>query len=240
MLARRGRAGERDLAHERVRDERLAGPAPVPGTTFRRPAAGPPRRGSRPSRSVVSGVVSAGLATTVLPHSSAGPSLLDSSVVGKFHGTIAPTTPSGRRSTRPSSRRRDRAHRRRGPPSPAPRSARACRPPVQLDPRLAHRLALLGDKDRHELGDVRLERLGARVQELAALRVAEAATRRAERGVRAAAPPRRPLRAGRGHVGDVLAGAGIHDGEGGGVGVAGDGVGAGAGVGGVGVGAAGA
>ena len=45
------------------------------------------------SRSVVSGVVSAGLATTVLPDTSAGPSLLHSSVVGKFHGTIAPTTP---------------------------------------------------------------------------------------------------------------------------------------------------
>ena len=44
----------------------------------------------------------AGLATTVLPHTSAGPSLLASSVVGKFHGTIAATTPSGRRSTRPS------------------------------------------------------------------------------------------------------------------------------------------
>ena len=55
-----------------------------------------------PSRSVVSGVVSAGLATTVLPHSSAGPTLLHSSVVGKFHGTIAATTPSGRRNTRPS------------------------------------------------------------------------------------------------------------------------------------------
>ena len=50
----------------------------------------------------MNGVVSAGLATTVLPARKAGPSLLHSSVVGKFHGTIAATTPSGRRSVRAS------------------------------------------------------------------------------------------------------------------------------------------
>ena len=125
------------------------------------------------SRSVVSGVVSAGLATTVLPHSSAGPSLLHSSVVGKFHGTIAATTPSGRRSTRPSTPAStlwsDAAH--------LARQARVVlervRGLVQLDLGLADRLALLGDEDRHELVDVGLEGLGHRVQDLAAVGVAE-------------------------------------------------------------------
>ena len=75
---------------------------PVPVTTLRTPGGSPASARISASRSVVNGVESAGLATTVLPHSSAGPSLLHSSVVGKFHGTIAATTPSGRRSTRPS------------------------------------------------------------------------------------------------------------------------------------------
>ena len=76
--------------------------APVPVTTLSTPGGRPASVRISASASVVNGVVSAGLATTVLPVSSAGPSLLESSVVGKFHGTIAPTTPSGRRSTVPS------------------------------------------------------------------------------------------------------------------------------------------
>ena len=75
---------------------------PAPGTTLKTPGGSPASVRISASRRVVNGVVSAGLATTVFPHSSAGPSLLHSSVVGKFHGTIAATTPSGRRSTRPS------------------------------------------------------------------------------------------------------------------------------------------
>ena len=75
---------------------------PVPGTTLSTPGGTPAAARISAKRNVVKGVVSAGLATTVLPHSSAGPSLLLSSVVGKFHGTIAATTPSGRRRTRPS------------------------------------------------------------------------------------------------------------------------------------------
>ena len=46
---------------------------------------------------------------------------------------------------------------------------------VQLDLGLADRLALLGDEDRHELVDVRLEGLRARVDDLAAVGVAEPA-----------------------------------------------------------------
>ena len=76
--------------------------APVPGSTVSTPSGSPASARISPSRSVVSGVESAGFATTVLPHSNAGPSLLHSNVVGKFQGTMAATTPSGRRSTRPS------------------------------------------------------------------------------------------------------------------------------------------
>ena len=75
---------------------------PRPLSTLNTPAGSPASVKISASRSVVSGVVSAGLATTALPVRNAGPSLLHSSVVGKFHGTIAATTPSGRRSTRPS------------------------------------------------------------------------------------------------------------------------------------------
>ncbi len=75
---------------------------PLPVTTLNVPAGRPPSARSSANRSVVSGVVPAGLATTVLPATRAGASLLQSSVVGKFHGTIAATTPSGRRRTMPS------------------------------------------------------------------------------------------------------------------------------------------
>jgi hypothetical protein len=48
------------------------------------------------SRSAVSGVVSAGFKTTVLPHASAGASFHAAMSSGKFHGMIWPATPSGR------------------------------------------------------------------------------------------------------------------------------------------------
>ena len=74
---------------------------PGPVTTLKTPLGRPASCSSSAIRSVVSGVVSAGLATIVLPATSAGASLFASSVVGKFHGTIAPTTPSGRLVTSP-------------------------------------------------------------------------------------------------------------------------------------------
>ena len=40
---------------------------------------------------------SAGLSTTVLPHTSAGQSFQAGIAIGKFHGVIAPTTPTGMR-----------------------------------------------------------------------------------------------------------------------------------------------
>jgi hypothetical protein len=42
-----------------------------------------------------SGVSSAGFSTTVLPHTSAGAIFQIGIATGKFHGVIAPTTPSG-------------------------------------------------------------------------------------------------------------------------------------------------
>ena len=54
---------------------------------------------SRPSRFALNGVFGAGLSTTVLPLPSAWPSLLRVTSNGKFHGTIAPTTPTGSRHT---------------------------------------------------------------------------------------------------------------------------------------------
>ena len=65
------------------------------------PGGSPPSFISSTSRMVESGVVLAGLATTVLPTASAGAILFASRVSGKFQGMMAPTTPSGRRTTRP-------------------------------------------------------------------------------------------------------------------------------------------
>jgi hypothetical protein len=46
------------------------------------------------------GVSGAGLSTTVFPVASAWPSLLSVTSTGKFHGTMAPTTPTGSLTTR--------------------------------------------------------------------------------------------------------------------------------------------
>ena len=43
----------------------------------------------------MSGVSSAGLSTTVQPAASAGASFQLARLSGKFHGTMAPTTPTG-------------------------------------------------------------------------------------------------------------------------------------------------
>jgi hypothetical protein len=45
----------------------------------------------------VSGVCSAGFSTTVFPQASAGAIFQAAMSSGKFHGTIAPTTPTGSR-----------------------------------------------------------------------------------------------------------------------------------------------
>ena len=55
-------------------------------------------RRSRAKRSAFSGVSSEGFSTTEQPHASAGATFHAAICSGKFHGTIAPTTPTGSRS----------------------------------------------------------------------------------------------------------------------------------------------
>ena len=70
---------------------------PKPGTTFSTPGGKSASRASSPMRSAVSGVSSAGLSTTVQPQASAGAIFHMPIMSGKFHGTMAPTTPIGSR-----------------------------------------------------------------------------------------------------------------------------------------------
>ena len=68
---------------------------PLPGITVRTSSGSPASRASSPSRIAVSGVSSAGLRTTVLPAASAGANPQPAIGIGKFQGTMMPTTPSG-------------------------------------------------------------------------------------------------------------------------------------------------
>ncbi len=68
---------------------------PLPGITVSTPSGIPASIASSPIRSAVSGVSSAGLRTTVLPAASAGAKPQPAMGIGKFHGTITDTTPSG-------------------------------------------------------------------------------------------------------------------------------------------------
>ena len=68
---------------------------PLPGMTVSTPAGSPASSASSPIRIAVSGVISAGLSTTVLPAASAGAKPQPAIGIGKFHGTMTPTTPSG-------------------------------------------------------------------------------------------------------------------------------------------------
>ena len=74
---------------------------PRPVTTFRTPSGSPASENSRATCSVASGVVDAGLATTVFPDATAGATFVPSSVSGKLYGVIAAHTPIGRRITIP-------------------------------------------------------------------------------------------------------------------------------------------
>ena len=68
---------------------------PLPGRICSTPSGSPASRASSPMRSALSGVSSAGLTTTVLPAASAGAKPQPAMAMGKFHGTMTPTTPSG-------------------------------------------------------------------------------------------------------------------------------------------------
>ena len=71
---------------------------PGPVMTFSTPGGRPTSCAISARASAVSGVWLAGLMITVLPHASAGATFHAVSSSGKFHGTIAATTPTGSRS----------------------------------------------------------------------------------------------------------------------------------------------
>ena len=68
---------------------------PLPGRTVNTCSGMPASRASSPRRMAVSGVSSAGLSTTLFPAASAGANPHAAIGIGKFHGTITLTTPSG-------------------------------------------------------------------------------------------------------------------------------------------------
>src|SRR5438128_1180229 len=70
---------------------------PAPTTTLSTPSGMPADSASSSSSSAVMGVKPAGFSTTVLPAASAGPTFQEAMAIGKFQGTISPTTPSGSR-----------------------------------------------------------------------------------------------------------------------------------------------
>ena len=91
-----GRPRERDLVDRRGCGRGAAPVAPSPVTMFTTPGGTCACRQTSAKSSAVSGVVSAGLSTTVLPHASAGAIFHASIRSGKFQGTICAATPSGR------------------------------------------------------------------------------------------------------------------------------------------------
>ncbi len=66
-----------------------------PVTTLNTPGGTPASSASSARRSAVSGVSGDGFSTTVQPAASAGISFHVAIISGKFHGTIAATTPTG-------------------------------------------------------------------------------------------------------------------------------------------------
>ena len=79
----------------------IASPVAWPMTTLTTPSGRPPSISASMHNKVDSGVVLAGFSTTVLPAAIAGATLLAARVSGKFHGTMAPHTPMGLRTTSP-------------------------------------------------------------------------------------------------------------------------------------------
>ena len=68
---------------------------PLPGKTLNTPSGIPAINANSPKRIADSGVYSAGFNTTVLPAANAGAKPHPAIGIGKFQGTIIPTTPSG-------------------------------------------------------------------------------------------------------------------------------------------------
>src|SRR5437660_1005935 len=98
ILRSRGDVGEHRFLLSLGYDGAESAVAPGPGTTFRAPGGRPAASAISPSSRAVRGVSWAGLSTTVHPAASAGATFHVARFNGKFHGTIAPTTPTGSRS----------------------------------------------------------------------------------------------------------------------------------------------
>src|SRR2546421_4907383 len=75
----------------------LPPPLPRPGITLSTPAGSPASFAYSANFRSESDVFDAGLITTALPQASAGAIFHTASISGKFHGVIAPTTPTGSR-----------------------------------------------------------------------------------------------------------------------------------------------
>src|SRR2546425_10342883 len=73
---------------------------PQPGSTWSTPGGSPAAWASSPSFIAVSGERDAGLSTTQLPVGSAGAAFQHAIGNGKFHGTMAATTPIGWRNVK--------------------------------------------------------------------------------------------------------------------------------------------
>ena len=71
--------------------------SPKPGTMLMTPAGKPASMANSPMRRQLRGVCSAGFMTMVQPAASAGPHFHETMSIGKFHGMICPTTPTGSR-----------------------------------------------------------------------------------------------------------------------------------------------
>ena len=68
---------------------------PLPGMMFKTPSGMPASRANSPKRIAVNGVSSAGFSTTVFPVASAAEKPQPAIGIGKFQGTMIPTTPIG-------------------------------------------------------------------------------------------------------------------------------------------------
>ena len=159
---------------------------PSPVTMLTTPGGSSAWRTTSQKRSAVSGVVSAGLSTTVLPAASAGASFQASISSGKFHGMICPATPSG-----PRRAVRERVLELVGPARVVEEVRRGER---QVDvARLLDRLAAVQRLEHGELAGALLEDARDPEQVLGALAARAASTRRrtprARRRPRARRPP---------------------------------------------------
>ena len=96
-VADRDGARERDRPYLRVSTSAAPTDEPEPVSTLSTPGGSPASAKHSATWSPVRGASCASLRTTVFPWISAGASFHTGIAIGKFHGVINPTTPSGRR-----------------------------------------------------------------------------------------------------------------------------------------------